>query len=150
VIVDVPDDAVLVDPDYGTMGSAGGKQKAVGLRDRAVWVEIAEQWKVNARLRLERLERKRPIDAHAKHQGVVVKECLVLLDRAHLVGADAGEGGGEEVEHDVLAAGVAQLEFLPVLVHEFEVGRGVAYFQSLGLVSHFVHSSFNLCRDGVG
>ena len=44
------------------------------------------------------------------------KRPLLVLDVGHLVGANAGEGSGEEVENDVLAALLAELELvLPVL-----------------------------------
>ena len=112
VVIDVPDVALLVDADYSAMGHAVGIEDAVLLGDLTVRVEVAEQRKVDATLPLEGLERPRAIYADAEDDGVVAELAFSAWMFAIWLRADAGEGGGEEVEDDVLAALLAELELV--------------------------------------
>ena len=125
----VGDDAVGVDHEDGALGDAlhaEGEVLAVDVVGAGGGlVEVRQERKRRLGLGGELLERPRGVDADG--EGLRVEGLVggvVLGDGAHLAGAHAGEGGGEEEQHDLLAAQRRQRDRLAGLGGEGEV-RGL-------------------------
>src|SRR3990170_6448242 len=135
--VDVAHHSLLVDADDGTLRDAGVVEDAVLLGDGAVGIEIGQQGEIDAHLLRPGALRPRIVHANSRdHHIRIIEPGLAVLYLGHLLRADAGEGGGEEHQDDVLAAVFAQGERAVPCGPQGEVRGGVAYLQRPRFVCH--------------